>query len=365
MYAKFKELSTEEKREYCQSPYAAHFLVSSGCNEHTINEIVSYGADIHNTNPEGQSPLCLAIKYQNLGAVKGLLSHGDYKSSRKYAECPVQRAVMCLCKLGRRKIRPSKIAFDILNELVNHGLRYENDNDLLRMDVFSKVGSQEAISLIFDAGFLHPVKPVIYYAYGSQDIVRINYILELLRRGYMPKKGFYSKKCIHALYRAVVSKNVKNIKKLLDAGFRAWVYRNDNTGVLYDPLWNAVFMTNHLADILLAYGADISQRTVEYAAHKRNTYDLISLLAFLRGEGEDKSRVMVHLDYFLHYSNLKLCILSNIVNCNVNFECEFGYDDLWMLAQDKSYPTLFDLISHDMKLQERYAYIISLKSKVT
>lgn len=414
MYAEFKEMGIAEQREYALKPYAVHSLVSSGCNEVTIDTLVSYGANVCVVDSDGLSPLCYAVKYQNLGAVKGLLRHTVSGNSISPLECPVQRAVLKISKLGTRKIRPHRVALAILKELLSAGLRCESPT-VMRAEIFKRVKLPEVISLILDAGFLHPVRPLLRFAYGITNSVnqgnitystnstkpgkpRINLILELTRRGHLPKKGFESRKCVKLLTYCVGTLPVKEVKKLLEVGFKPCVYSSSTLRLSWDPLYKAAFLycdppneQSGMVDLLLAYNADITRNALELALDSMYDYPLISMLAVLHNRFQEQNRhpqlnqisdkkeppYILSKPFYLRedfgfdsYNTVKLCILSNILNRNA-IDIDFtigGFVEQDMersaeLVQDKRFPTLFDVISHHLVLQERLEHINKYREK--
>jgi len=310
-----------------------------------------------------------AVNQQNLKDVKDILSR-----SHLIKDCNsiVLTAITRVSKLGRRNRRPSRTSLDILQILVDNGLRFDYSSmPVDRFLIFNRVRNSDAIKLILDAGFLLPVKPLLSYAYKGLWGGRIirphaNLMLELARRGCLPNGGFESKKCVAALCWLICYTPFNTTRKLLEFGFRPHTYINAEKRMKYDPLYGAIVLprkrkSRKLVDLLLAYGAVVTQITFSlfFALYENNTYILISLLAKLRDQGRHEVFITVGRDGPIDYEITRLYILSNVID-RYNYKSH-NSSSVLKLMHDDSFPTLFDLITHDLALQDRLYNINKLK----
>jgi hypothetical protein len=361
----FSKCTLEEKRKiasYKRLPgnNDAIHLLCSGCDEHTISFLINHGSSVNAVNNNYQSPLHIAIKSQNVRAVRGLIACGANVNLCCGVYHPIDVAIKHIMVFGRKKVKPQADAISILRMLVEAGSRISS----VRPKVFEILKSKEAIDLVLDSCSVNDAERFLRTAF---DNLNVSLIESLAERGEFLGDVFYPQIFMH---NCITDNNPKTLEKFLKLGYTPTYKPSENDYETIDPLCHAVRGGQRkIVDLLLAYGAEPTYPRVFYI-QKLSIYVLISVLAVALDRNIEVKWLGNTTDYCTNYYSFRLMLLSNIgIGARDAVRKRLGsrmylsrqQEKCLQLVNDDRFPTLTDVIMHQQLLRERITKIKRLR----
>ena len=363
----FLKCTLEERREIASyknligNNDAIHFLCG-GCDEQTISFLIKHGSNVNSVNDNLQSPLHIAIKSQNVRAVRGLIACGANVNmcyvDKMYH--PVDGAIKRILKFGRKKVKPQADTVTILRMLVEAGSRKSG-----MPKIFERLESKEAIDLILDACSINDAVGMLRIAFNNLNVSLIESLAE--RGEFIGDVSFYSQAFIHS---CILGNKYKTLERFLKLGYTPTPALSDNELQCIDPLLHAVRSRKRkFVDLLLAYDAVPNYPRVCYLQNL-STYIMISVFAIALERNIEIKWFGNVADYCTRYHLFRLMLLSNI---GIGTRCEvqkrlgrresLSRDEklCLRLVNDERFPTLTDVINHQLLLRDQLTKIKSLR----